>query len=388
MKKLAVLGSTGSIGRNTLNVIQSLNNQGFEIEVEFLSAFSNSELLLKQVKDFNVKSACIFDGKGYSEINEKFKASGCKLFKGFDGIIELINTTDYNLLVNALVGFSGLIPTIEVIKRGKDIALANKESLVIAGDYIYSLLKNSKSKLIPIDSEHSAILQCLQGEKKDSVSSITLTASGGPFLNLSRSSLESVSIEQALNHPNWKMGNKITIDSATLMNKGFEIIEARWLFDIAVDKINVLIHPQSIIHSMVEFVDGSVKAQLGCPDMKLPIQYAIMFPERVVSDYPRLNLMEMQNLTFFEPDFDKFECLKLAYDVIKMGGSYPVVLNASNEVAVELFLNKKIRFLDIPYIIKQTLDKNSNHFDNNLENIIAADTWSRDFVKTLVHAAV
>jgi 1-deoxy-D-xylulose-5-phosphate reductoisomerase len=303
-----------------------------------------------------------------------------------NGIVDFIRTGDYDLLVNALVGFSGLLPTIETIKRGKDIALANKESLVVAGELINTMLKTSGTRLVPIDSEHSAILQCIQGETSNKVSKITLTASGGPFLNVSRKKLEDVTPEQALRHPNWKMGNKISIDSATMMNKGFEIIEGKWLFNINIENIQVIIHPQSIVHSLVEFEDGSVKAQLGVPDMRLPIQYAITYPERIASDFPRLKLDDIKSLTFFEPDFDKFECLKLAYDVIRLGGSYPVVLNASNEIAVELFLNKRISFLDIPDLIKEALDKNENHNELDIENILSVDKWSREIVNSAVIA--
>ncbi len=388
MKKLAILGSTGSIGKNTLNVVKNLNNCGFQVEIAFLAAYSNVKLLLQQIEDFNVKTACIINKNSFFEFEKEGSDVNCRISSGFEGISELINTGEYDLLVNALVGFSGLIPTVETIKRGKDIALANKESLVVAGELITTLLKSSKSKLIPIDSEHSAILQCIQGEPANSIKKLTLTASGGPFLNLPVRELENVTPENALKHPNWKMGNKITIDSSTLMNKGFEIIEGKWLFNVEVKDIDVLIHPNSIVHSLVEFKDGSVKAQLGVPDMKLPIQYAITYPERISSDVPALNLAEIGALTFFEPDFNKFECLKLAYDVMKLGGTYPVVLNASNEIAVDLFLKRKIKFLDIPYLIKRTLDKNSNHCELNIENIVAVDRWSRDFVNASVLTGV
>ncbi len=388
MKKLAILGSTGSIGKNTLNVVKNLNNCGFKVEIAFLAAYSNVDLLMQQVEDFNVRSACIIDKKSYIEFKNSGFISNCRLFSGFEGISDFINNEEYDLLINALVGFSGLIPTVETIKRGKNIALANKESLVVAGELITNLLRSSKSRLIPIDSEHSAIMQCIQGEPGNSIKKLTLTASGGPFLNMPKGDLENVTPEKALEHPNWKMGSKITIDSSTLMNKGFEIIEGKWLFNVEVKDIDVLIHPNSIVHSLVEFKDGSVKAQLGVPDMKLPIQYAITYPERISSDVRPLNLAEIRTLTFFEPDFNKFECLKLAYDVMKLGGTYPVVLNASNEIAVDLFLRRKIKFLDIPYLIKQTLEKNNNHCELNMENILAIDKWSRDFVNALVMSGV
>ena len=242
------------------------------------------------------------------------------------------------------------------------------------------MLRGSKSRLLPIDREHSAILQCLQGEPIAEVSRLILTASGGPFRELSKEEMNSVTVAQALKHPNWVMGNKITIDSATLMNKGFEIIEAKWLFNIEAENIDVLIHPQSIIHSMVEFTDGSVKAQLGVPDMKVPIQYALTYPGRIKSDFPRIDFKQLKNLTFDEPDLEKFECLKLAYDVIKSGGSYPIVLNGANEAAIDLFLKEKIRFTDIPALIKSAMDKHENHVSPNLENIVSIDSWSRKFV--------
>lgn len=384
MKKLAILGSTGSIGKNTLNVVRNLNKCGFPVEIAFIAAYSNFELLHRQIKEFNIDSAGIIDENGYKNLKSLASNSDCKVVKGLDGILELIETEHYDLLVNAFVGFAGLIPTIQTIKRGKDIALANKESLVTGGELIKDMLKSSGSKLIPIDSEHSAIFQCLRGEPNNSIKKLILTASGGPFLNLSKNDLENVTPEKALIHPNWRMGHKITVDSSTLMNKGFEIIEGKWLFDMDIKNIDVLIHPNSIIHSLVEFNDGSVKAQLGIPDMQIPIQYAITYPERISSDVKALNLAEIGKLTFYQPDFDKFECLKLAYDVMDLGGTYPVVLNASNEIAVDLFLKKKIRFLDIPYLIKKTLDKNNNHCEMNLDNILAIDKWSRDFVYSCI----
>ena len=388
MKKLAILGSTGSIGKNTLNVVRNLNNRGFPVKIAFLAAFSNFELLKQQIKEFNVGAAAIIDENGYVKLKSLTPACDCRIVKGMDGVLELIESESYDLLVNAFVGFAGLIPTIRTIKRGKDIALANKESLVVGGELITELLKSSSSKLIPVDSEHSAILQCINGEPGNSVKKLILTASGGPFLNLSKNELESVTPEKALMHPNWRMGHKITVDSSTLMNKGFEIIEGKWLFDMDIKNIDVLIHPNSIVHSLVEFNDGSVKAQLGVPDMQIPIQYAITYPGRISSEVKRLNLAETGKLTFFKPDFDKFECLKLAYDVMDMGGTYPVVMNASNEIAVDLFLKKKIRFLDIPYLIKKTLDKNNNHCEMSLDNILAIDKWSRDLVFSFVGSGV
>jgi 1-deoxy-D-xylulose-5-phosphate reductoisomerase len=380
MKNIAVLGSTGSIGRNTLEVVRNLNRNNYPVTVKYISAYSNVELLQQQIEEFKPKAAVVFNRESFENLKNRSLNHKCEILCGQQGINEIASRDDFELVVNALVGFSGLVPTIEAIKNGKDVALANKESLVVAGELIYRMLEKSKTHLLPIDSEHSAILQCIQGEPLEKVTKLILTASGGPFREYSKNLFGSVTIEQALNHPNWKMGNKITIDSATLMNKGFEIIEAKWLFNISVENIEVLIHPQSIIHSMVEFSDGSVKAQLGVPDMKVPIQYALTYPNRIASDFPRLNFEMLKNLTFEQPDFDKFECLQLAYDVIKLGGSYPVVLNGSNEAAVELFLNKKIKFTDIPHLIKSALDKHDNHTKLDLDNIIGIDSWSRKYV--------
>lgn len=380
MKNIAVLGSTGSIGKNTLEVVRNLNRNGYPVSVKYISANSNVELLAEQIEEFKPKAAVIFNEAGYNALKLRSLKHKCEILCGQAGINEISRRDDFELVVNALVGFSGLIPTTEAIKHGKDIALANKESLVVAGELIYSMLSGSSAHLLPIDSEHSAILQCLQGEPMKQVTKLILTASGGPFREFTREEMNNVSVEQALKHPNWVMGNKITIDSATLMNKGFEIIEAKWLFNIEAENIEVLIHPQSIIHSMVEFSDGSVKAQLGVPDMKVPIQYALTYPERINSDFPRIDFKQLKNLTFDEPDLEKFECLKLAYDVIKSGGSYPIVLNGANEAAVELFLNGKIRFTDIPALIKSAMDKHENHVSPSLENIVEIDSWSRRFV--------
>lgn len=380
MKNIAVLGSTGSIGRNTLEVVRNLNRNRFPVSVKYISANSNVELLSEQIEEFKPKAAVIFNETSFEDLKSRSLNHKCEILCGQSGINEIASRDDFELVVNALVGFSGLIPTIEAIKHGKDIALANKESLVVAGELIYSMLRESKSHLLPIDSEHSAILQCLQGEPIAEVSRLILTASGGPFRELTKEEMNSVTVAQALKHPNWVMGNKITIDSATLMNKGFEIIEAKWLFNIEAENIDVLIHPQSIIHSMVEFSDGSVKAQLGVPDMKVPIQYALTYPGRVKSDFPRIDFKQLKNLTFDEPDLEKFECLKLAYDVIKSGGSYPIVLNGANEAAIDLFLKEKIRFTDIPALIKSAMDKHENHVSPSLENIVTIDSWSRKFV--------
>src|SRR5438552_11191163 len=380
MKNIAILGSTGSIGMNTLEVVRNLNKNGYAVSVKYISANFNLELLCKQIEEFKPVAAVIFDENCYFKLKERSLKHKCEILYGIEGVKEAVKRKDYELLINALVGFSGLLPTIEAIKSGKTVALANKESLVVAGELISRQAKKSGSHILPVDSEHSAILQCIQAESVSSITKLILTASGGPFREYSKEQMDNVTTTEALNHPNWKMGNKITIDSATLMNKGFEIIEAKWLFDISIENIEVLIHPQSIIHSMVEFSDSSVKAQMGVPDMRVPIQYAITFPERVASDFPRQDLSYLKHLTFEEPDFDKFECLKISYDVIKRGGSYPVVLNAANEAAVDLFLKKKISFTEIPYLIKAALDKHTSINDLEIEDIVEIDKQSCEFV--------
>jgi len=281
------------------------------------------------------------------------------------------------------VGFSGLEPTIEAIKRGKRIALANKETLVVAGEFITNLIKEYNAELIPVDSEHSAIFQCLMGEKKEQVEKLIITASGGPFLKTDKEKFSSITVKEALNHPNWNMGNKITIDSATMMNKGLEVIEAKWLFGFEEKNIDVLIHPQSIIHSMVQFVDGSIKAQLGYPDMRLPIQFALTYPERFKNDLDRTDMPKLKELTFYEPDFNKYECLKLAYQVLKEGGTTPCVLNAANEIAVSRFLKEEIKFSDISRFIKEALNKFENVSKPNIETIFEYDRLTRGYVLSL-----
>ncbi|MCX7878481.1 MAG: 1-deoxy-D-xylulose-5-phosphate reductoisomerase [Ignavibacteria bacterium] len=380
MKSISIFGSTGSIGCNTLEVVRSLNRHGYPVAVKYLSGNSRTEIMIQQIREFKPDAAVVFSPEGYTELKGISFPNKCEILFGEDGLKEIISRRDTDLAVNALVGFSGLVPTIECIKNGVDVALANKESLVVAGEFITQLLKQSKSKLIPVDSEHSAILQCIQGESLKEVSGIILTASGGPFRDTDAEQLQYVTKEEALKHPNWKMGNKITIDSATLMNKGLEVIEAKWLFTLDTDEIKVLIHPQSIIHSLVEFSDGSYKAQLGVPDMKIPIQYAITFPERIRSEYERPDFVSLRNLTFEVPDFGKFPCLKMAYEAAEAGASYPVVLNASNEVAVELFLDGKIKFTDIAELIRNTLDHHESCNLTDLDSVKEIDKWARNFV--------
>lgn len=383
-KKISILGSTGSIGVNTLNVIKNLNSNGYGIEIVYLTVNKNIDELSAQIKEFKPKGVVITDDKAYSDFVNAGKFKDTEVLKGDEALVEICKRDDYDILVSSLVGFAGLMPTIEAVKKGKRVALANKETLVAGGKIIYDLAAKYKSEILPIDSEHSAILQCLTGENtsgdNSTISKLILTASGGPFRNLDKKDFKNISIEQALNHPNWKMGRKITIDSATLMNKGLEVIEAKWLFNLSVDQIEILVHPQSIIHSMVEFVDGSIKAQLGIPDMRIPIQYAITFPERIQSDFPRMDFRKYNTLCFEEPDFDKFECLKIAYDVIRQGGTYPTVMNAANEIAIELFLNSKVKFTDIPAIIKNSLDSHKNLKDFEVEDILFIDKNTRNDV--------
>jgi 1-deoxy-D-xylulose-5-phosphate reductoisomerase len=376
--KVGLLGSTGSIGKNALEVIENLNKYGYKIDVAFLAADKNIEILYNQTLKFRPDSVFIKDKESYGKFRDKKLPDGINVQTGEENLINLIRRDDYGMLIVSVVGFSGLKPTIEAIKAGKRIALANKETLVVAGRLINKLLEEYKTELLPIDSEHSAILQCLTGENGNDVSKIILTASGGPFRNKSHKELENVTVQQALNHPNWSMGNKITIDSATMMNKGLEVIEAKWIFRTEISKIQVLIHPQSVIHSLVEFTDGSVKAQLGIPDMKIPIQYAITHPERIRSDFPKIDFRSISTLTFEQPDEEKFECLKLAYFAAESDGTYPAVLNASNEIAVNLFLNNKIKFTQIPEIVKKSLYNHKSIDNFETEHIYEIDRKTRE----------
>lgn len=379
MKKVLIFGSTGSIGVNSLEVINRLKD---DFKVIGLTANSNISLLEEQVKRFQPEVVAIRNKKAAQKIKNNLP-SYCNLLIGDEGLLEAASNADYDIFIGAMVGFSGLLPAIEAIKRSKRIALANKETLVAAGELVQNLCREYNSEIIPIDSEHSAIYQCLVGENIAEVNKLILTASGGPFLNKEKSFFENATVDQALNHPNWKMGNKISIDSATMMNKGLEVIEARWLFGFHAEKIDVVIHPQSIIHSMVQFVDGSVKAQLGLPDMKLPIQYALTFPERVKNNFERTSLPNIGSLTFFEPDSEKFECLKLAFDALNTGGTAPCILNAANEVAVEKFLKKEILFSHIPMLIKKALNKIKNGTAKDMGTIFECDRQTRELVSEL-----
>lgn len=376
-KNIIILGSTGSIGTSALEVIE---NNSDKFRVKYLSANTNVSLLLEQANKFHPEGIIITDDEAYKELR-KFN-SPAKVYSK-DDLKKIIVEEDIDIVIAAMVGFAGLEFTLEAIKSGKKIALANKETLVAAGHIIKKLTEHSGSIIIPIDSEHSAILQCLIGEKKDQVRKIILTASGGPFLNRDFEDFDKITIEEALQHPNWKMGNKITIDSATMMNKGLEVIEAHWLFGLKKEQIEVIIHPQSIIHSMVEFVDGSIKAQMGIPDMKLPIQYALSYPERFPVSYSTMDFIKYSSLTFKEPDFKKFRCLELAYRSLELGGSYPVVLNTANEVAVQKFLNNEIKFTQIPKIIEDALEKFGTTKEPDIEEIFEFDARVREHYQKL-----
>ncbi len=379
MNNVFILGSTGSIGVNTLNVIRNFPDR---FNVSALTVNSNIQLLLEQINEFKPELVVVKEKNAAEKVKLQLPAN-CKLLVGVDGLINAASGLEYDIFVGAMVGFAGLAPTIEAIKRGKRIALANKETLVVAGEVVNNYCKEYGAEIIPVDSEHSAIFQCLVGENIDEVEKLIITASGGPFLNKDKSFFENATVNEALNHPNWKMGNKVTIDSATMMNKGLEVIEAHWLFGLSTEIIDVVIHPQSIIHSMVQFRDGSIKAQLGLPDMKLPIQYALTYPERLQNDFERTNIPEIGTLNFYEPDFEKFECLKLAFDVLEAGGTAPCVLNAANEIAVEKFLNREIRFSRIPVLIEKALEKIGNHQLLNLDTIFDCDTETRNFVRNI-----
>jgi len=379
-RNIAVLGSTGSIGRNSLEVIKGLPDR---FRVTYLTANKNTDLLAQQIRIFKPRGVVVLDENRASALKNQMNGS-VEFLTGVHGLKEVVRRDDVDIVISSLVGFAGLEPTIEAIRHHKTVALANKETLVAAGQLITALLREYGVQLIPIDSEHSAILQCLQGEDPARIARLILTASGGPFLNKPLQEFESITVDQALHHPNWQMGRKITVDSATLMNKGLEVIEAHWLFGLPAQKIDVVIHPQSIIHSMVEFIDGSVKAQLGIPDMKLPIQYALTFPDRFPMNGERLSFPKLQSMTFSEPDRNKFRCLQLAYDALSRGGTLPAAMNAANEVAVEAFLTKRITFKRIPEVIENAMTTHKTISSPELPDIIEADRLTRQHAETLI----
>jgi 1-deoxy-D-xylulose-5-phosphate reductoisomerase len=374
MKNICILGSTGSIGRNTLDIIRQHPGR---FKAQVLVSNKNTELLEKQILEFHPDFAIIYNKLAFNEFVAKTKKYDTKILYGYDGLIQALDKHKPNVFVNAFVGFAGLVPTIHAINSKINIALANKETLVVAGSLIMNLAKKMDVSIVPIDSEHSAIWQCLAGEDQNKIRRLILTASGGPFRTKSKDDLTKVTPEEALKHPNWKMGPKITIDSATLMNKGLEVIEAYWLYGVAIGAIDVIIHPQSIIHSMVEFEDKSIKAQLGIPDMRIPIQYALDYPRRHQLNIPPMNFTKFDSLTFELPDLDKFPCLNLAYQALKLGKTYTVVLNAANEIAVEAFLNYQIKYIDIPIIIKTLLDAHIPQNEEDLENLLEIDKRTR-----------
>lgn len=375
-KRISVLGSTGSIGSQTLEVIRD-NDELFEVVA--LAAMQNIDELEKQINEFHPKIVAVYD-KGKADSLRKRISSNTKIYSSLEGLIEAASHEDVDLVLNSVVGSIGLIPTIHAIQNGKDIALANKETLVVGGELITKEIIKNRVNMIPVDSEHSAIFQCLQGEDILSVSRLILTASGGPFKDWEKEKLKQVSSVEALKHPNWSMGKKITIDSATLMNKGLEVIEAKWLFNMEVDKIDVLVHPQSIIHSMVEFRDHSIIAQLGMPDMRIPIQYALTFPGRIGSKSAGLDFSKVKNLTFDEPDYERFPCLNLAFEAIKIGGTMPCVLNAANEVLVNLFLQDKIKFYDISDYIEKIMNIHKSSKYTSFEELLEIDEWARQWI--------
>jgi len=379
MKKVTILGSTGSIGQNALSVIDNFNDQ---FRVVGLSANKNSKLLVEQVKKHQPKFVSIVDRNSADFVEEKLSSFDVKILKGREGLLELASYENIDLLLNALVGSAGMEPTISAIRSKVDVALSNKESLVMAGSIINDSAIRNGVKIFPVDSEHSAIWQCLIGEDNNEINKIILTGSGGPFRKTPIKEFNTITPEQALKHPNWDMGNKITIDSATMMNKGLEVIEAYWLFNLPTEKIEIVIHPQSIIHSMVEFKDKSIKAQLGLPDMKIPIQYALTYPSHHKANWKELDLTEIHSLTFEKPDFKKFPCMKLAFDVLDAGGTAPAVLNVANEQAVYKFLNKEISFNEIPKIIEMACEKHELVSAPSIDEILNIEIWATNFVKS------
>ena len=369
MKKIAILGSTGSIGTQTLEVVR----ENKDIEVLGLAAGNNIKLLERQIREFHPKMAAVWSEERAKELRENVKDLNIKIVSGMEGLIELSVMEESEILVTAIVGMIGIRPTIEAIKAGKDTALANKETLVTAGHIIMPLAKEYQVAILPVDSEHSAIFQSLQGGQEKALHKILLTASGGPFRQKTREELLNIQVEDALKHPNWEMGRKITIDSSTLVNKGLEVIEAKWLFDVSLDQIEVVVHPQSIIHSMVEYVDGAIIAQLGTPDMKLPIQYALYYPERRFLPGDRLDFAALSKLTFEKPDMETFYGLRLAFEAGKEGGSLPTVFNAANELAVSKFLERKIKYLEIPEIIEHCMQAHKTIADPSVDEILQTE---------------
>ena len=377
-KRISILGSTGSIGLNALEVVRHLTDR---LDIVYLSANKNTERMVEQCREFHPEAVVMNDEEAAEIVYNKVNKDGIDVLSGREGLIELAGRKDVELMLNGLVGALGMEPTLEAVLACVDVALSNKESLVMAGDIITKTMEKTGARLFPVDSEHSAIWQCLAGESLDDVRRIILTGSGGPFRSRAINTFVDVTIEEALNHPNWDMGNKITIDSATMMNKGLEVIEAFWLFRLDVSQVDIIVHPQSIIHSMIELKDGSIKAQLGVPDMKVPIQYALMYPRHVDAHWERLDFTKCGDLTFQPPDLERFPCIKLAFDAIRRMGTTPAVLNLSNDYAVYRFLDGKIRFTDIPRIIESAIEKHEWLEDPSLNDLKILDKWTKLLVE-------
>lgn len=382
VKKIAILGSTGSIGTQALQVIEEHHDK---FEVTVLTANYNSELLIQQAIKFKPNTVVIGDERQFKKVSDALWQHDIKTFAGKEALAQVVEMEEIDIVLTALVGYAGLLPTINAIKAKKNIALANKETLVVAGELITKLAKENGVNIYPVDSEHSAIFQCLAGEFHNPIEKIYLTASGGPFRGKKREELLNITKQEALKHPNWTMGAKITIDSATLMNKGLEVIEAKWLFDLTPQQIDVIVHPQSIIHSLVQFTDGSMKAQMGLPDMKLPIQYALSYPNRLSSASPRFNFLDYPELTFEQPDKETFTNLSLAYTTLEKGGTSSCILNAANEIAVEAFLKDQIRFLEIAEINQKCLERIPSIIKPSYQDYVETNTETRNFAKTLIN---
>lgn len=378
-KNVSILGSTGSVGVQTLDVVRNL-----KIKVSGLAANSNIDLLEAQAREFLPRAVAVWNEHLAGVLAERMKDLEIEVLSGLDGMKKIASLDEADTVAVSIVGIAGLIPTMEAIRHHKNVALSNKETLVTAGSIVMGEAARCGVSILPVDSEHSAIFQCLAGNRREDVSRILLTASGGPFRGRKLSEMKDVTVEEALKHPNWKMGSKITIDSATLMNKGLEVIEARWLFGIEQERVSVLVHPQSVVHSAVEYIDGSIIAQLGSTDMRTPIQLALTYPERACSKFPKLDLLKQKSITFEEPDYEAFPCLTLAFDALKAGGTMPAVMNAANEVAVSLFLDRRIGFNDIPRIISRVMEKHTVNINPVLEDIIEVDRWAREAVGGII----
>ena len=379
-QRLAVLGATGSIGTQTLDVVRLFPDR---FDVRALTCGANVDLLTEQAREFRPEVVVAGSAPKAKTLRHRLSSLDIEVLAGKEGLRHVAARDDVDSVVAAVVGFAGLVPVLAALRAGKRVALANKETMVVGGDLVQEAVEEGDGELLPVDSEHSAIFQCIAGESERTVETVVLTASGGPFRTRPANTFDDVTVDEALNHPNWSMGPKITIDSATMMNKGLEVIEARWLFDLTVDEIRVLVHPQSIVHSMVAFTDGAVKAQLGVPDMKVPIQYALSHPSRWPAPHERLDWSEVSRLDFEQPDTDKFPCLQLAYDALDAGGTAPAVLNAANEQAVSLFLEEEIAFVDIPRAIEDAMDQLTLNGTPTLEDLSDADEWARECVKEL-----